>query len=372
MMNRRGIAWGLGLGLGLGLGCSSPTAFECSEDAECGAEGTCQVGVGFCSFPDERCPSAQRYGEHAGDGLAGTCVEQGGSSSSTGDPSPEVSDDGADSSTGIAPACPGATSCVPPAPPDWEGPLLALRDTEGAPACPAEAPEARWLGHAGLIAPDATCACECPGIDCAVEAYATFDGRCGKENPAYFDPDTCLPVPTEMLPPETAIYIPAVGCGSPSASMELPSTEWTDHVRLCAPEAQDCAQGTCVPDSGTGSGVCIYRAGEHACPSSAYTQTFTYYEDLVDDRGCSPCGCIGRGTCNLTMYDNLRCAEPPYLDVDLDVDLCVLLEDILPPIMGATPALVVQPVGEPTCEATGGGPIGAGTAVEPLTLCCLP
>jgi hypothetical protein len=31
---------------------------------------------GFCSFPDTLCPSTRRYGEHAGSGLAGTCVPQ--------------------------------------------------------------------------------------------------------------------------------------------------------------------------------------------------------------------------------------------------------------------------------------------------------
>jgi biopolymer transport protein ExbB len=31
--------------------------------------------VGFCSFEDDRCPTGQRFGEFAGEGLAGACVE---------------------------------------------------------------------------------------------------------------------------------------------------------------------------------------------------------------------------------------------------------------------------------------------------------
>ena len=37
-------------------------------------DGTCEPN-GFCSFPDTDCPSGSRYGEHAGAGLANTCVE---------------------------------------------------------------------------------------------------------------------------------------------------------------------------------------------------------------------------------------------------------------------------------------------------------
>lgn len=64
----------LGL-LGLG-GCSGSTMFECEESSQCslaGQVGTCEPN-GACSFPDESCPSGQRYGEHAPVGVAGSCV----------------------------------------------------------------------------------------------------------------------------------------------------------------------------------------------------------------------------------------------------------------------------------------------------------
>lgn len=52
-------------------------AFACDEPADCavaGDAGVCQAD-GWCSFPADDCPSGQRYGEYAGDGLAGTCVD---------------------------------------------------------------------------------------------------------------------------------------------------------------------------------------------------------------------------------------------------------------------------------------------------------
>jgi hypothetical protein len=57
-------------------GCGLPAAFPCEVESECvdgGRLGLCQPD-GWCSFPDDGCGSGQRYGAHAGDGLAGLCV----------------------------------------------------------------------------------------------------------------------------------------------------------------------------------------------------------------------------------------------------------------------------------------------------------
>lgn len=80
----------------VGLGCQS-TSFTCLEDASCGDGGTCEAN-GYCSFPDSLCLSGRRYGEFAGSGLSGTCVQEdasatsstttGSSTSTTGDPPP--------------------------------------------------------------------------------------------------------------------------------------------------------------------------------------------------------------------------------------------------------------------------------------------
>lgn len=53
-------------------GCPADS-FTCTTDLQCGPGGVCGE-LGFCSFPDEQCDSEHRYGEHAPDGLAGTCV----------------------------------------------------------------------------------------------------------------------------------------------------------------------------------------------------------------------------------------------------------------------------------------------------------
>src|SRR5438874_8172106 len=54
-------------------GCLRETQFRCTDNSQCGASGTCQPAVGFCSFPDNGCSSGQRFGDLSG-GVAGTCV----------------------------------------------------------------------------------------------------------------------------------------------------------------------------------------------------------------------------------------------------------------------------------------------------------
>ncbi len=58
----------------VGHGCHR--SFACEDDQQChldGVAGACEA-EGFCSFPDDICPSGRRFGEHAGAALAGTCV----------------------------------------------------------------------------------------------------------------------------------------------------------------------------------------------------------------------------------------------------------------------------------------------------------
>lgn len=55
--------------------CGGGEVFACLDDEAC-AGGVCQP-AGFCSFPDEACETGQRFGEFAGEGLAGMCVGAG-------------------------------------------------------------------------------------------------------------------------------------------------------------------------------------------------------------------------------------------------------------------------------------------------------
>jgi hypothetical protein len=84
--------------------------FECISEENCisrGVQGVCQES-GFCSYPDDECPSDQRYDEFAGDGLAHECVpeDEGTSSNGTTSSSGVTSTDGGSSDTGgCVPEC---------------------------------------------------------------------------------------------------------------------------------------------------------------------------------------------------------------------------------------------------------------------------
>jgi hypothetical protein len=58
------------------MGCGASAAFSCEDPNDCmdrSRSGFCEAS-GFCSFPDDECPSGRRYGKHAAAGLAGACV----------------------------------------------------------------------------------------------------------------------------------------------------------------------------------------------------------------------------------------------------------------------------------------------------------
>lgn len=84
MLGRAVCATGL-VGLAAAFACS-PGVFACIDSSDCRSGeklGTCEA-EGWCSFPDDACPSGARYGDHAGGGLAGECVPSD-SASTTGD-----------------------------------------------------------------------------------------------------------------------------------------------------------------------------------------------------------------------------------------------------------------------------------------------
>lgn len=58
-------------------GCLRDTSFRCATSSDCGAGGTCQTDVGFCSEPDPACASGFRFGSSAGS-YANECVGGGG------------------------------------------------------------------------------------------------------------------------------------------------------------------------------------------------------------------------------------------------------------------------------------------------------
>jgi hypothetical protein len=123
MMNRmrRGVLGGLVVGLA--IACGDGGYFVCSDDSDCvgRADGVCEA-VGACSFPDEACPSGQRFGEASTPSVAGECVvDEGTTGGDPPDPTTDVTLDGGSqgpmstTSGGDDTTDSGASSC----PADW-------------------------------------------------------------------------------------------------------------------------------------------------------------------------------------------------------------------------------------------------------------
>ncbi len=101
---RRG-AWPFAVGFVWGTACFPTPEYLCQTNKQCVAAentGVCQY-TGLCSFPDDRCPSNQRYTKFAG-ALSETCVPPAGGSGSGGG-----TDSGENTSDSTTTTDPGST-----------------------------------------------------------------------------------------------------------------------------------------------------------------------------------------------------------------------------------------------------------------------
>jgi len=134
-MNGHGIALGCVGGM-IAAACTGSSAFVCTQDAECD-QGTCQLDVGYCSFPDVACPSGQRFGAFAGDGLANTCVSEDEGTGSTSGP--------ATTTTSTSSPLPTATAtATEPDPTTGEATADPTADSTGEPSCPSSWWDCAW------------------------------------------------------------------------------------------------------------------------------------------------------------------------------------------------------------------------------------
>lgn len=76
MSARRRLAVALLVGVCAG-GCPQGGEYPCTTDADCirshSDQGRCEI-EGYCSFPDNGCPGARRFGEYASSQWSGRCV----------------------------------------------------------------------------------------------------------------------------------------------------------------------------------------------------------------------------------------------------------------------------------------------------------
>lgn len=249
-------------------GCQKVDAFVCAADSECAngsVAGTCEPS-GFCSFADGGCPGGKRYGDWAGDGLAGTCV------------------------AACEPACGACEMCV-------DGACVAMAGCEQPcePAC-----GACEQCVDGACAPNAGAACE---VECGEFVYGLADGNSPPSCLAYASGagagtcdagGACVPAGGSCTNPGAEIVGCDLACGrmdhncdpnTPAAAVTAATlcatgVETAACASVCAdvngkpstllPQMCD-ASGRCVADAMTDCGLYVC-AGPNACATTCAKQ----------------------------------------------------------------------------------------------------
>jgi hypothetical protein len=270
--------------------------------------------------------------------------------------------------------------CAPLAVGEWNGPVLRLSGEEAANGCQASSP----LRIGKLVeAPPAVCTCEClpacskpavssasiTGGSCAASAAAptTLDYGCTNgalPAAASFTHFKVTSAPADACPARLAKTL-----DDPKISLQVALCPATVSSRSCS--AGTCLDGTPLGDTGA---LCIFKDGVAECPADYPVRELlaTTSEALVDGRGCSECSCgkpAGAEPCgvSLSAYESADCKGDSTGD-KLTSKECLAVTKWL-----ATAKSVFATLSGPTCEKSGGEPIGDAVPSDgAVTLCCLP
>lgn len=271
------------------------------------------------------------------------------------------------------PSCELGGACVTPAPDGWEGPAL-FGQLGLAPDCPESMPLALEVSR-GLSFEDPSCACSCDpaSANCGNVRIEDIEPPCqGALGSSLLPtPETCLSLGFTAGPVK-AVYVdpqPDGDC-TPVAEVSVTEPTWDERFQLCAassPAACDDGDACVAQTPGEGERVCVFKAGEHDCPS-AYPTRELAYEDFDDQRTCEcACGEPLGVTCSalVDLFDEVDCSGPALATLETGDPTCTSGAS-------ASHAQVRAPVtGGGECAPDGPGtPAGEVLATSAVTVCC--
>lgn len=392
-------------------GCSSPA---CEETADCteGADDGTSSGDAATAPDDALGPplpatdapaSTDAKGPGAMD--AGSPPTSDGAASSGGDAAhdaPSTTDacgSTEDCSNGIDDDCNGKIDCADPAcqpgfectasaPSGWSGPVDLFDAANGGapPGCAAPYSIDAFDGTSEPLAFPANCGCTCSPPSTATCGAVTvsffFDSSC--KNPCTGTPVTVTPGGACVTGCPGALTMRATlptatgGSCSGNASKSVPTLGWGHTARACGLPGADspggCSTGSlCVarPPSPFPSSLCVWRAGDVACPSGPYSARSVYYAGATDTRDCTACTCGTSGglTCTAAQIFSYADGECPNNAAGSIVGdgSCVSA----PGSTSVVRAGSSSPSGA-SCSANPVSATGSVVPIGPTTICCAP
>lgn len=316
----------------------------------------------------------------------------------------------------------GNGTCVPSPPSGWEGPVVYYEGTATPPSCPSSYPTIKQTASSTLDAGTVTCpTCQCgtpSGVTCSADVvffdgascggsgcWGYWQGVCGSGSPtpppitvgATCKTQSLCWDPTGATKPVSAAFTNLVAAGgtctsSSQGTMVKPTAKYTKSVRACGDPTGDpggCgASNVCVPTapSGFAQKICIFKAGDVTCPSSAWGKEAVFYTAApTDTRTCSACGCgTPTGGCTgatLELYTDSACLQEKDTLAVAEMSGCTNIKADSSPV--ASPGcqgnggdsrsmkLVGGSGSGATCPKTGGTVTGSADPAGPVTFCCL-
>ncbi len=292
----------------------------------------------------------------------------------------------------------GYTCAATPA--GWNGPVALWTGTSGtAPACSSAGgyPTAAFDAHDGLVPPAPGCpSCNCTPTSATCNDIQSMwfdiksDCSSTKSTATYYidvpKSGACATAPYPIAGTADVAYFqstvggnpvpPIVGGGSCVANPpppNFPDPSWTDDSRACTggTTGGGCAVGQCFakPKTPFGTSLCVYKAGENACPSGYPNQKPFQYQSWKEGRTCScSCGSLSCGG-TLTTYTDTACSVGGQ-DVPFDGTCTSIGKDPTTTLFGPDSRSMKWSGAGPVCGAVNGTFAGAPQPDGELTICC--
>jgi hypothetical protein len=266
--------------------------------------------------------------------------------------------------------------CVSSAPGGWTGPVVlgAWAPAGAALSCPETWPAATE-GDLGLVAPAATCGCDCSKNDgeCVVDVDYFRDDSCENADAETSTSGGCASLGSIFVHATLRATPHANGSScAPNPTSQIAPVSWQQHAIACTPTPLgDCDDGACMPapPAGFGDRYCIMVVGDEDCPPGPYALRTVVYGGVADGRDCSTCECgMTDPACGgaVREYNNAFVCVGHAGDIAADgtcrishvpnEDAWGVTYDAPPPAFSCTPG-----ASSPTGDASG---------TDPVTFCC--